>query len=144
MPHVQGNCHWCGRSYDEVALDALAAYTAATEYPGKTVRDRNIRSRAYLEGSKRHSFASRMLACRSLEIALGPRCSDDGDCLTHLQKTHSETHYFIRRISRKFTYNFWTPAMLKLIYCYYYWYLLDDADLNINHCTLQVIVIIET
>ena len=36
--------------YDEVALDALAAYTATTEYPGETVRDRNIRSRAYLDG----------------------------------------------------------------------------------------------
>ena len=44
MPHVQGNCHWCGRTYDEVALDALMAYTATTEYPGETVRDRNIRS----------------------------------------------------------------------------------------------------
>ena len=32
IPHVQGNCHWCGRTYDEVALDALAAYTAATEF----------------------------------------------------------------------------------------------------------------
>ena len=31
MPHVQGNCHWCGRTYDRVALDALAAYTAATD-----------------------------------------------------------------------------------------------------------------
>ena len=50
MPHVQGNCHWCGRTYDEVALVALAAYTATTEYPGETVRDRNIRSRAYLDG----------------------------------------------------------------------------------------------
>ena len=50
LPHVQRNCHWCGRSYDEVALDALAAYTAATEYPGETVRDRKIRSRAYLDG----------------------------------------------------------------------------------------------
>ena len=36
--------------YDEVALDALAAYTATTEYPGETVRYRNIRSRAYLDG----------------------------------------------------------------------------------------------
>ena len=50
MPHVQENCHWCGKTYDEVALDALAAYTIATEYPGETVRDRNIRSRAYLDG----------------------------------------------------------------------------------------------
>ena len=50
MPHVQGNCHWCGRTYDEVALDALAANTAKTENPGETVRDRNIRSRAYLDG----------------------------------------------------------------------------------------------
>ena len=50
MRHVQGNCHWCGRTYDEVALDALAAYEAATEYPGETVRGRNTRSRAYLDG----------------------------------------------------------------------------------------------
>ena len=70
--HVQGNCHWCGRTYDEVALDALAAYTTATKYPGETVRDRNIRSRAYLYGSKQHSFASRMLACHNLELVLGP------------------------------------------------------------------------
>ena len=50
MPHVQGNCHWCGKTSDEVALDALAAYTIATEYPVETVRDRNIRSPAYLDG----------------------------------------------------------------------------------------------
>ena len=50
LPHVQGNCFWCGRTYDEVALDALAAYTAATEYPDETVRDRNIKSRAHLDG----------------------------------------------------------------------------------------------
>ena len=50
MPHVQRNCLWCGRTYDEVALDALAAYPAATEYPRETVRDRNIRSRPYLDG----------------------------------------------------------------------------------------------
>ena len=50
MPHVQGNCHWCGMTYGEVVLDALAAYTATTEYPGETMRDRNIRSRAYLDG----------------------------------------------------------------------------------------------
>ena len=50
MPHVQGNCHWCGRTYDEVALDAVAAYTAATDYHGETVRDRNISSRAHLDG----------------------------------------------------------------------------------------------
>ena len=50
MPHVQGNCHWCGRSYDEVALDALASSTAATGYPGETARDCSIRSRAYLNG----------------------------------------------------------------------------------------------
>ena len=50
MPHVQGYCHRCGGTYDEVALDALAAYTAATGYPGETVRDRNIRSRSYLDG----------------------------------------------------------------------------------------------
>ena len=50
MLHNLGNFHWCARTYDEVALDALAAYKAVTENPGETVRDRNIRSRAYLDG----------------------------------------------------------------------------------------------
>ena len=50
MLHVQWNCHWCENTYDEVALDALAAYIVASEFPGETVRDRNIRSRAYLDG----------------------------------------------------------------------------------------------
>ena len=50
MPHVQGNCHWCDRTYNEVALEALAAHTAVTDYPGETVRDRNTRSRANLDG----------------------------------------------------------------------------------------------
>ena len=36
--------------YDEVAFDALAANTATTKYPGETVRNRNIRSLAYLDG----------------------------------------------------------------------------------------------
>ena len=43
MARVQGNCYWCWKTYDEVALDALAANTVATEYPGETVRDRNNR-----------------------------------------------------------------------------------------------------
>ena len=42
MPHVQGNCHWCGRTYDEVALDALAAYAAKTENPGETVPEHQV------------------------------------------------------------------------------------------------------
>ena len=37
MQHVLGNCHRCGRTYNEVALYALGAYLAATENPGETV-----------------------------------------------------------------------------------------------------------
>ena len=50
MPQSHRNCHCCRKTYDEVALDAFAAYKIAIEHPGETVRDRNIRSRAYLDG----------------------------------------------------------------------------------------------
>ena len=42
MPHVDGNCHWGRQTYEEIALDALAAYTIDREYTEETVGDRNI------------------------------------------------------------------------------------------------------
>ena len=73
MPHVQGNSHWCGKTYDEVALDALAAYTIATEYPGETVRDRNIRSRAYLDG-----FEAALICFKSAGLSQPRACAGSG------------------------------------------------------------------
>ena len=73
MPHVQGNCHWCGKTYDEVALDALAAYTIATEYPGETVRDRNIRSRAYLDG-----FEAALICFKNAGLSQPRACAGSG------------------------------------------------------------------
>ena len=73
MPHVQGNCHWCGKTYDEVALDALAAYTISTEYPGETVRDRNIRSRAYLDG-----FEAALICLKNAGLSQPRACAGSG------------------------------------------------------------------
>ena len=73
MPHVQGNCHWCGKTYDQVVLDALAAYTIATEYPGETVRDRNIRSRAYLDG-----FEAALICFKNVGLSQPRACAGSG------------------------------------------------------------------
>ena len=67
--NVQGNYHWCGKTCDEVALDALAAFTTVIEYPGGTIWHWNIRSQTDLGRFEAVIFASRMLPCRSLELA---------------------------------------------------------------------------
>ena len=67
MPHGQGNCHWCGKTYD------LAAYTIANEYQGETVRDRNIRSRAYLDG-----FEAALICFKNAGLSQPRACAGSG------------------------------------------------------------------
>ena len=40
MPIVAGYCKRCNKSYDQVALETLGEYLAATAYESETVRDR--------------------------------------------------------------------------------------------------------
>ena len=47
MPNVAGVCERCG---NQVALETLIDYLAATAYDGVTVRDRGVRSRAFIVG----------------------------------------------------------------------------------------------
>ena len=50
MPNVAGYCHWCGKTFDQVALETLIHYIQCTEYPDETIRDRNVRCRAFTDG----------------------------------------------------------------------------------------------
>ena len=44
------HCDWCGKSFDQVALETLGDYLMATAYDRETVRDRGVRSRAFIDG----------------------------------------------------------------------------------------------
>ena len=50
MPNVAGICEYCNKTYDQIALETLGDYLAATAYDGETVRDRGVRSRAFIDG----------------------------------------------------------------------------------------------
>ena len=57
MPNIAGYCNWCGRTYDQIGLETLDEYLLATAYDGETVRDRNMRSRAFIDGFEAALFA---------------------------------------------------------------------------------------
>ena len=57
MPHVAGFCDWCGKSYDLIALETLGRYLVATAYDAETVRDRGVRSRAFIDGFEAALFS---------------------------------------------------------------------------------------
>ena len=50
MSNVAGYCDICGKCYDQIALETLGEYLMATEYEGETVKERAIRSRAFIHG----------------------------------------------------------------------------------------------
>ena len=50
MANVAGYCEFCGKCYDQIALETLGEYLVATEYEGETVKERTIRSRAFIHG----------------------------------------------------------------------------------------------
>ena len=57
MPNVAGFCDWCGKCYDLIALETLGEYLVATAYDGETVRDRDVRSRAFIDGFEAALFS---------------------------------------------------------------------------------------
>ena len=50
MPEVAGYCSGCNKTYDQIAVETLTHYVAWSEYPDETIRDRNVRSRAFIDG----------------------------------------------------------------------------------------------
>jgi len=50
MPYVAGACAVCKKTYDQIAVEILIEYVGTTEYPEETIKDRNVRSRAFIDG----------------------------------------------------------------------------------------------
>ena len=57
MSNITGLCDWCGKCYDLIALETLGECLVATAYDGETVRDRNVRSRAFINGFEAALFS---------------------------------------------------------------------------------------
>ena len=72
MPNVAGYCDWCGKSFDQVALETLGEYLAATAYEGETVRDRGVRSRAFIDGFKLALFCFKSAGLSQPYYCAGP------------------------------------------------------------------------
>ena len=74
MPIVAGYCDLCGKCYDQIALETLGEYLVATEYEGETVKERTIRSRAFING-----FEATLFLFKNAGLSHPSRC--DGSVL---------------------------------------------------------------
>ena len=72
MPNVAGYCDWCGKSFDQVALEFLGEYLAATAYEGETVRDRGVRSRVFIDGFEAALFCFKSAGLSQPYYCAGP------------------------------------------------------------------------
>ena len=50
MSEVAEYCSSCMETYDHIAVETLTSYIAWSEYPEETFRDRNVRSRVFVDG----------------------------------------------------------------------------------------------
>ena len=62
-PHSQRNewvtgCLICGKSYDQVIEETVADYLNQTAQPGETVRERQIKTNAFIDGIQSGVFTS--------------------------------------------------------------------------------------
>ena len=69
MPNVAGYCEFCGKCYDQIALETLGEYLVATEYEGETVKERTIRSRAFI-----HGFEAALFLFKNAGLSHSSRC----------------------------------------------------------------------
>ena len=69
MANVAGYCEFCGKCYDQVELETLGEYLVATEYEGETVKERTIRSRAFI-----HGFEAALFLFKNAGLSHPSRC----------------------------------------------------------------------
>ena len=73
LPNVSGFCDWCGRTFDQVALETLGDYLGATAYNEETARDRGVRSRAFING-----FEAALFIFKNARLSRPQRCDGSG------------------------------------------------------------------
>ena len=69
MPNVARHCDICGKCYDQIALETLGENLVATEYEGETVKERAIRSRAFI-----HGFEAALFLFKNAGLSHPSRC----------------------------------------------------------------------
>ena len=69
MPEVAGYCSSCMKTYDQIAVETLTTYIAWSEYPEETIRDRNVRSRAFVDG-----FGAALICFKNAGLSPGYPC----------------------------------------------------------------------
>ena len=70
-PHPQRNewvtgCFVCGKSYDQVIEETVADYLNQTAQPGETIRERQIKRNAFIDGIQSGVFTFLPRECRRL------------------------------------------------------------------------------
>ena len=73
MPEVAGYCPGCTKTYDKYAVETLTNYVAWSEYPDETIRDRNVRSRAFVDG-----FGAALICFKNAGLSPGLPCEMSG------------------------------------------------------------------
>ena len=69
LSNVAGYCDICGKCYDQIALETLGEYLMTTEYEGETVKERAIRSRAFI-----HGFEAALFLFKNAGLSHPSRC----------------------------------------------------------------------
>ena len=72
MPNIAGFCDWCGKTYDQIGLEILGEYLLTTAYDSETVRDRNVRSRAFIDGFEEALFTFKNAGLSQPKSCVGP------------------------------------------------------------------------
>ena len=73
MPEVAGYCSGCIKTYDQIAVETITNYVAWSEYPDETIRDRNVRSRAFVDG-----FGAALICFKNAGLSPGLPCEMSG------------------------------------------------------------------
>ena len=73
MPEVAGFCSRCNKTYDQIAVETLTHYVNWSEYPDETIRDRNVRFRAFING-----FGAALICFKNARLSATYPCEMSG------------------------------------------------------------------
>ena len=73
MPEVAGYCSGCNKTYNQIAVETLTHFVAWSEFPDETIRDRNMRSRAFI-----HGFGAALICFKKAGLSASYPCEMSG------------------------------------------------------------------
>ena len=73
MPEVADYCPGYTKTYNQMTVETLTNYVAWSEYPEETIRDRNVRSRAFVDG-----FGAALICFKNAGLSPAYHCEMSG------------------------------------------------------------------